>query len=266
MRKKIPHLITIYFILMICVITFSDKIYGASPEKQFYQIKVYQLKNEEQVGRIDSFLKEAYLPALHKAGIDKVGVFKPIANDTATVKMIYVFIPFQSWNEFIKLADVLEKDETYKIAGKNYMEASYNNSPYIRMESILLEPFPQMPQFNAPHLKSPSVDRVYELRSYEGATEKLYNNKVQMFNEGGEIDLFSRLGFNAVFYAKVISGSHMPNLMYMTSFENMASRDAHWKTFGDDTQWKQLVAKPEYQNNVSHSDIILMHPAEYSDI
>ena len=53
-----------------------------------------------------------------------------------------------------------------------------------------------------------------------------------MFNEGGEIDLFNKLNFNAVFYGEVLSGSSMPNLMYMTSFENKADRDAHWKSFG----------------------------------
>jgi hypothetical protein len=48
-----------------------------------------------------------------------------------------------------------------------------------------------------------------------------------MFNEGGEIELFKRLNFNAVFYASVISGSRMPNLMYMTSYESKADRLAY---------------------------------------
>jgi hypothetical protein len=87
-----------------------------------------------------------------------------------------------------------------------------------------------------------------------------------MFNQGGEVTLFKRLGFNAVFYAEVLSGSHMPNLMYMTSFDNMASRDEHWKSFGNDPFWKKLVAAPEYQNNVSKADIFFLHPAEYSDL
>ena len=37
-----------------------------------------------------------------------------------------------------------------------------------------------------------------------------------------------------MFYASVLAGARMPNLMYMTTFENQAERDAHWKTFGDD--------------------------------
>ncbi|MBK9491957.1 MAG: NIPSNAP family protein [Haliscomenobacter sp.] len=47
------------------------------------------------------------------------------------------------------------------------------------------------------------------------------------------------MGFNAVFYAEVLSGRRMPNLMYMTSFDNIESRDAHWKSFGADPFWKK---------------------------
>jgi hypothetical protein len=86
-----------------------------------------------------------------------------------------------------------------------------------------------------------------------------------MFNEGGEIKLFSRLNFNAVFYGDVLAGDRMPNLMYMTSFENMEDRDAHWKEFGNSPEWKQLTSMQEYKNNVSKSDIILMKAKKYSD-
>ena len=57
----------------------------------------------------------------------------------------------------------------------------------------------------------------------------------------------------------------MPNLMYMTSFENKTDRDAHWKTFSNDSAWKKLSAMPEYQNNVSHIDIRFLYPTDYSD-
>jgi hypothetical protein len=86
-----------------------------------------------------------------------------------------------------------------------------------------------------------------------------------MFNVGDEIGLFKRLNFNAVFYSEVISGSRMPNLMYMTTFNNKADRDKHWDAFGSDPQWKTLIAKDEYKNNVIHADMIFLHPTEYSD-
>lgn len=87
-----------------------------------------------------------------------------------------------------------------------------------------------------------------------------------MFNDGGEVTLFKRLNFNAVFYGEVWSGSHMPNLMYMTTFENRADRDEHWKVFGADPEWVKLKALPQYQNNVSKAGIIFLRPVDYSDI
>ncbi|MEP1017429.1 NIPSNAP family protein, partial [Maribacter dokdonensis] len=76
---------------------------------------------------------------------------------------------------------------------------------------------------------------------------------------------FENLGFNAVFYADVISGDKMPNLMYMTTFNNMKERDALWKNFGSSDKWKEISVLDKYQNTVSHADIHLLYPTEYSD-
>lgn len=242
-------------------------ILQAANPREFYELKIYQITSPQQEEQIDAFLKEAYLPALHRAGITRVGVFKPIAEDTVFAgKRIYVLIPFRSLAQFQGLSDALSKDKQFAATGKNYLDASYTAPPFARQESILLEAFTGMPKLEAPTLNSPAAERIYELRSYEGYTEKIYRNKVKMFNEGNEVGLFKRLGFNAVFYGEVLVGSRMPNLMYMTSFTNRASRDEHWKTFGADPEWKKLSAMPEYQNNVSKINIYLLHPASYSDI
>src|ERR1700744_2138468 len=204
----------------------------AGPRREFYSIRVYQLKNADQETRLDTYLQSALLPALHRLGIADIGVFKAVANDTAAVKKVYVLIPFKSLTQYLDLQSSLDKDAQYNTAGAAYIEATYDNPPYLRMESILLQAFPDMPRHAAPKtLQGPKADRIYELRSYEGPTEKYFASKVQMFNAGGEIPLFARLSFNAVFYASVLAGSHMPNLMYMTSFDNMPSREQHWKDF-----------------------------------
>ena len=122
-----------------------------------------------------------------------------------------------------------------------------------------------MPLMATPNLEGPREDRIYELRSYISATENLYWNKVDMFNAGGEIKLFDDLTFNAVFYAEVLSGPSMPNLMYMTSFANMESREKHWGTFGKHPDWDKLKSMEEYQNNVSGINIMLLHHTAYSD-
>jgi hypothetical protein len=260
--------VTLFCCLLLNFVLSGVPAYSADkkPVREFYEIKIYHFKTTEQEKRIDDFLQNAFLPALHRKNIGKTGVFKPIANDTATDKTIYVFIPLKSFDELLNMPADLEKDAAYISAGSVYLDALYNNPPYSRMESIMLRAFPMAPQMQLPNLAGPHNEHVYELRSYESPTEKLHVNKVHMFNEGGEVPLFKRLGFNAVFYADVINGSHMPNLMYMTSFDNLAAREEHWKTFVADAEWKKLSALPEYQHNVSKAEIILLHAADYSDL
>lgn len=236
--------------------------------RDFYQLKIYHLKNEDQENRVDAFLENAYIPALHRANILHVGVFKPSSfmELPGNERLIYVFIPYSSFEQYIKLEESLLNDQQYETAGSNYLNSSHNNAAYERMETILLNAFTNSPNYIIPTLTGPKKERIYELRSYEGPTEKLYRNKVDMFNKGDEIGLFKRLGFNAVFYGEVLAGSKMPNLMYLTTFDDKQSRDEHWEAFGKDAYWKKLSSLPIYQNNVSHSDILLLKPTEYSDI
>ena len=233
--------------------------------RDFYQIKIYHLKNAEQEQRVDDYLKNAYLPALHRAGIAKVGVFKPLKNADGE-RLVYVFIPFKSMAQFTKLPQKIAKDKVHAQDGSAYLNALFSSPPYERIETILLNAFEDSPNFNLSTVTTPKSERIYELRSYEGHTEAISKNKIEMFNKGDEIGLFKRLGFNAVFYGEVIAGPRMPNLMYMTTFANKADRDKHWDAFGKDAYWKELSAKPEYKNNVSKNVSIFLYPAEYSDI
>src|SRR5882672_4559638 len=160
----------------------APRVYGFAPARNYFQIRIYQLKNQEQEQRVDKFLQQAFLPALHRTGISKVGVFKPIGNDTAAIRRIYILIPFKSLEQFAGLNGLLAKDNQYLTDGKDYLDAVYNDPAYLRMESILLQAFTGMPNLAAPVLKGPNGERIYELRSYEGATEKIHENKVKMFN------------------------------------------------------------------------------------
>jgi hypothetical protein len=267
MIQALPSVLKKRNLLLLLLVLAGMQVYaGKSPAREFYQIKIYHFKSAEQEKLMDDYLQQALLPALHKTGIGKIGVFKPLANDTAADKLIYVLMPLRSFEQLLGLPALLEKDAVYTAAAGAYLNAPYTGPPYTRMESILLKAFAMAPNMQLPVFNGPQADRIFELRSYESATEKLYLNKVHMFNEGGEVPLFKRLQFNAVFYADVINGSHMPNLMYMTSFDNMASREQHWKNFVADEAWKKLSSMPEYQHNVSKAEIILMHSTAYSDI
>jgi hypothetical protein len=233
--------------------------------REYYQLTIYHFNTTTQEKLLDNYFQHALLPALHKNGIKEVGVFKSWANDTLADKLMYVLAPLHSLEALVKTTEQIQKDPQYNIAATEYLNADTKNPAYTRMETIILRAFPLAPQMQLPSLQSSKRNRVYELRSYESATEKKFESKVKMFNEGDEIGIFRRLNFNAIFYSEVISGSKMPNLMYMTSFENRQERDAHWKTFSSDSAWKKLSALPEYQGNVSHIDISFLYPVDYSD-
>ncbi len=244
--------------------SFSNNVNATKQE--YYVIKIYHFKNQAQVDRVEKFLKEAYIPALHRAGISKAGVFKPIEGDTVAGLSVFVWIPLKSLQQFTELPGLLEKDARYLTLGTDYLEADNTNPPYARIETILLKAFPDMPRFGIPAHKTSPSQRIYEFRSYEGPTEKMFLRKKEMFNAGGEIKLFSKLGFDAVFYAEVISGSTMPNLMYMTTFADMRAHDERWDAFRNHPEWKALSGLEKYKNTVSRSVKYLLHPTDYSDI
>ena len=251
------------FLGLILLITGMFSVSKAHAAGSYFQIRVYHFKDNAQQKVTESYLKDLLVPNLHKWGIKQVGVFKTLETDTAD-RRIYVLIPFSTWKSMEGFEDKLVALDLSATANE-YVNANYKTPPYTRMETIVLSAFDKMPGTAVPKLTSPKAERVYELRSYEGPTEKYYRNKVKMFNDGDEVGLFKRLGFNAVFYARVLAGSRMPNLMYMTTFNNKQDRDKHWDTFSADPQWKTLSSLPEYQNNVSKGDIIFLHPTDYSD-
>jgi hypothetical protein len=252
--------------IVVVLIQSVNFVYASAPVRQYYTLSIYHFKDSVQEKALDHYFSAALLPALHRMKIVAAGIFKSLANDTVSDKKIYVFIPFNSAREIQQLNEKLQKDKAYQAAGYEYIHAVFSTPPYTRIETIILYAFPMAPRMQLPELKSAKNERVYELRSYESATEKIFQNKVNMFNDGDEIGLFKRLGFNAVFYSEVVAGSRMPNLMYMTTFDNMEEREKHWKAFSDDAQWKKLTSLPQYQKNVQHADIIFLRPTDYSDI
>lgn len=260
-----------YTFCYLIVYSFLNSNLQAFPKErtpEIYEIRIYSMKKNEQINVLDSYLKDALIPGLHRAGIRKTGVFKVIGIDTAKIKKMYVITPYSSISQWKMTKSTLNNDQAFLKASNTFTTSNFDDPPYDRMESILSEAFPMHLNFEIPSLKGPVPDRVYELRSYESPTEHLHERKVTMFNKGDEIGLFKRLNFNPVFYSSVISGSKMPNLIYMVSFENISERDQHWKQFGSDPQWKKISSTPEYENkvSVSHIDSILMHPAEYSEL
>jgi hypothetical protein len=88
MKKSILRLAGIFLMYGYCLTAYA--------QKDIYEIKVYAMKSAEQITATDNYLRDAYIPAMHRLGLKQVGVFKPISNDTALVKEIYVIVPYIS--------------------------------------------------------------------------------------------------------------------------------------------------------------------------
>lgn len=266
MKRLLQTFAFTFFVILSTAFLITANAEPSAKDSRFFQLKIYHYSSPTQEALIDNYLQKQFIPSLHTSGISNIGVFKAIANDTAADKKLYVFVPYSSLRQWEKYSSESMSNKSAGDSSGEYINATSDKPAFDRIENIFLKAFELMPKIVPSKLTAPKSERVYELRSYESASEKLYRNKVKMFNQGGEIDLFARLGFNGVFYSEVVFGSKMPNLMYMTSFENMQSREDHWKAFNNDPQWKTLSAMPEYQKNVSHSDIYFLRPTEYSEL
>lgn len=256
-QAKLSFLI-IFFIVTCGIIT-------AQETREYYILKNYALVNAQQEKATDQFLSTALLPALKRLKIGPVGVFKSHQKEKDSLMHMYVLIPLKTLQQLEKVDELILTDARFKADGKAFLNAPHDNPPFHRVSTSVLKAFAFMPKLQKTEVTGDRKDRVYELRSYESASPALYRNKVQMFNEGGEIALFEELGFNAVFYAEVLAGANQPNLVYMTTFPDMETRDRMWKVFVDSPGWKEMSSDPMYQNNVSHADIMLLYPTPYSE-
>lgn len=236
-----------------------------APSRIYYQLKEYRFDSVAQQERTDAFLKDAYLPAVKRFGLQPIGVFKSRITETDSLLKTFVLIPFEHWEDVTVLEDRLLQDSLYLETSASFMKNTHEAPPYQRIASTLLRSFEFFPKTVPTPVEGTRSERVYELRSYGSPTEDYYWRKVDMFNRGGEMKIFDRLNFNPVFYGEVISGARMPNFLYMTTFPDMKVRDSLWQEFVDSPEWKGMKDLPKYLDTVSHFDIMLLYPTDYSD-
>jgi hypothetical protein len=240
----------------------AEETIAERSDSQFYELRVYAVSTPAQQALVETYLRQAYLPALNKLNIKTIGVFTTLPSVDNT--RIFVLIPYSSLDQFNKASTALEHDAEYQQQGAAYLNAPASAPAYQRIESSLLRAFSHMPKLVTPEAKP----RMFELRQYQSASEAAGKKKIEMFNDRGEIDIFKRLGFNPVFFAETIIGPQRPNLTYMVTFDDMAAHDAHWKAFGGDPEWKKISSVPEYADALLVSKITSTYiiPTAYSQI
>lgn len=229
--------------------------------RQFYELRLYHLRRGPMQKRFDDFYKNAAIPAMNRAGIDKVGVFSAFAG--ADMPTFYVLLAYESIEAFATSLARVRNDGEFQKAGAEFINAPPTDPSYVRVESSLMLAFEGMPKLEAPEKKS----RIFELRTYEAHSKKANQKKIEMFNNG-EIAIFRRTGLAPVFFGETIVGTKLPNLTYMLTFENMAAHDANWAKFGGDPEWKKLSSTPGYTDPEILTNItnVFLRPTAYSQI
>ncbi|MBB6273994.1 hypothetical protein HDF26_004467 [Pedobacter cryoconitis] len=229
---------------------------------EFYELRVYTLKNSMQQKLVEDFYSKAAIPAFNRLGIRHVGVFtelKPVGQTK-----LFVLIPYQNLVHFNEILNQLDNDKAYQQKGAAYLTAPATEPAYERIESSMMKAFAYAPKMIVPAGRS----RIFELRQYQSASEAAGKKKIEMFNDQGEIDIFKRLGFKPVFWGETVIGPLRPNLTYMVTFDNLEAKDAHWKSFIDDPQWKKISTVAGYADALLVNKITstLLLPAVYSQV
>ena len=111
------------------------------------------------------------------------------------------------------------------------------------------------------HPGKPST-KLYELRIYY-PTPGNYANIVDRFRQY-TTKIFAKHGMENIGYWTPTDTSRK-ELIYVLAFPDKAARDASWKAFGSDPEWKAVVAKTEANGKiVDHVDSFLMNEADFS--
>jgi len=233
---------------------------GSPGERDFFELRQYHIENETQREAIDTFMREAAVPALNRLGVKPVGVFYPDED----LSPVYVLLRHTSVESLATATHTLLADEEFLQRGAEFLDAPASSPAYTRMESSLMVAFEGIPR-----LETPVTDggRIFQLRIYESASVKKGQKKIEMFNIG-EIAIFRKTGLHPVFFGERLLGANMPNLTYMLVFKDQDERKKNWQQFVQSPEWQKLSAIPEYADDEIVSDItnIFLKPASYSQI
>src|SRR3978361_2113300 len=99
---KLHRLFSFICFLVFCVIVAgSVSAFAKAPAKNYYQLKIYHYKTQAQEVRLEQYLQQAYVPAIHRAEIKYVGVFKPVTQQDTDRRIIFspLLRHWISWQE-----------------------------------------------------------------------------------------------------------------------------------------------------------------------
>jgi len=226
------------------------------------ELRRYRLHNGPMAARFTAYAKDALVPALGRAGIAPVGAWNvSLGADSPT---LHLLLPHKDAESVVSLEARLGADAEYAKAAASFLALPPTDPPFVRCDSSLVAAVPTQPGIDEP--EGPAATRVYELRSYRSPSEPAGRRKVEMFEAGGELAIFRRLGFHVVFFGRDRVGSGLPRLTYMLAWADAGARERGWLAFGEDPAWLKLRAQPENADIVSGIDASILRATDFSQV
>jgi len=231
----------------------------------YLELKTWRLHNSEenQGARLAEYLQNGLSPALSRAGVKLAGAFaNVIGQDGPYYVTLSEYPSIKAYGDvFAALrSDAAHEHELEKLSSGAGM-------PFVRVESSILRCFDGMPSVTYPNSTEKRAARIFEMRTYESQSFLTLQRKVGMFN-GGEMQIFERLGMRPVFFGETMVGPKQPNLTYMLSYDDLAARDTLWRAFGSDPEWKKLSSQPQLKDAeiVANISNVILRPLAFSTI
>jgi hypothetical protein len=240
----------------------SGQTQGSTAAPLLLELRRYRLRSGPMASRFSAYAKDALVPALGRAGVSPVGTWNvSFGPDSPT---LHVLIPHADPAAVAALEGRLLADAEYRRAAAAYLSLPPSDPPYLRCDSTLHATVPTLPAVRKPSGDAAAASRVFELRTYRSPGEHAGRRKIEMFEAGGELAIFARLGMHTVFFARDLVGAGLPSLTYLLAFADVAAREKAWAAFRDDAEWLKLRDQPVYADIVSGIDATLLRPTEFS--
>ena len=237
----------------------------SNTQAEVYEVRGYILGDDSNEDSVDEYLSHALIPALKRYGIGPVGAFTNAPNDETGSKTIFVIIPHSDPSVMLQNREVIQSDQQYQGDAAAFFAHSNRDKSYQRISSEFLIAMQCWPKVKVPPGVTTNKDRVYELRIYESAHEKLGQLKVDMFNNG-EVPIFLDCGITPIFIGQSVIGPHTPNLTYLTMYPSEESRLQAWNLFREHPAWKALSRVKKYKGTVSRIHKYVLVPKAYSEM
>jgi NIPSNAP len=237
---------------------------GSDSAREYYQLRKYHLTTPQRK-LADDFFRTALVPGLNRLGISPVGVFSVSIGPEGP--STYVLMPSASVETLATAELHLAHDAEYMRGGADFLNAPPNTPSFVRLESSLMLALEGAPKLIVPAATAQKTPRMFELRTYESATDQDHKTKVEQVNNG-EVAIFNKSGFWPVFFGDTVIGGKMPNLTYMIGFANLTERDKNWSAFFTAPETKTLFGQAKYSSPglVSNVNNTILTPAAYSQI